>query len=115
MESSGGMLAMALANACTGWLGALVWLAVGFLVLGRVHKQAGMLVGGAGVLKILAGCCMLVPDVMMRAGLYEAAETIGVVPGALAGVMRFLVFGMVIGGFALAGRELASRTGEVAS
>ena len=106
---------MALANACTGWLGALVWIAVGFLVLGKAHKQAGMLVGGAGVLKILSNCCMLVPGVLMQAGMWDAAESIGALPGALAGFLRFFVFGMVIGGFALAGKELASRGGEATS
>lgn len=106
---------MVWANACTGWLGALVWVAVGFFVLGRAHRMAGMLVGGAGLLKLVANCCMVVPGLMFQAGMWEMAESLGALPGALAGFMRSLVFALIIAGFVVGAKELARQSSEPSS
>jgi len=109
------IMAMTLGNACTGWLGGFVLLAVGLFLLGKVHKPAGWLMAGAGAIKLLANCCMVLPGIMFQADLFDAAQMLGSVPNILAGLMRFLVFGMLIGAFALAAKELARRGGTVIS
>ena len=108
-------IAMLLANACSGWLGGLVLLGVGFLVLGKVHKLGGMLLGAAGAIKLLANCCMVLPGLMLQANLYEVVRALGSAPSILSMLLRFTVFGAVIGAFAVAAKDLAGRGGQAAS
>lgn len=61
-------LAIEAIGACTGWLGALVFVIVGLTVVRKAHATAGYLVAAAGGLKIVVNCCAAFPTVYSQAG-----------------------------------------------
>ncbi len=107
-----GTLALAGLDACTGWLGGLVFVVVGLFFLRKAHGAAGMLVGAAGGLKLILNCCAFWPELYLRFGGYDdtVIEMMGA-NAAFAQLMRLGVFALLAAGAALAANVLRARTG----
>lgn len=91
-------------DACIGWLGALALLIVGLTVVRGASTQAGLMVAGAGVLKIFVNCCAFWPTAYMQMGEYDETVAELFTPSVMvATFLRFLVYALVAGAvFALA-------------
>jgi hypothetical protein len=57
---------------CAGWLGALLFILVGFISVRGADKKAGLIVGGSGALLLLTGCCAYWGSFYMESVGYDA-------------------------------------------
>lgn len=64
-------LALSLVDSCSGWLGALTLVVVGGLVVRKADRAAGLFVAGAGGIKLLLNCCVMVPNLVVQFGVAD--------------------------------------------
>jgi hypothetical protein len=84
---------------CAGWLGALLFIVVGFVSVRGADKKAGLAVGGSGALLLLTGCCAYWGSFYMEAVGYDAfVENLFPLSIAFGSLCRLIGYGGIIFG-----------------
>lgn len=88
-------LAITFLDACMGWFGALVLVVVGGLVVMKADKGAGLVLAGAGAVKLLLNCCLLAPEAAMQFGAFDIDPGVFTTNMVLIQLQRLAFFGLL--------------------
>jgi len=102
-------------DACTGWIGGLVLLVVGFVAVRAASSRAGLLLAGAGGAKLLLNCCAIAPSLYFQTvGYSESAMTASEAVSAVSMLLWLVVYGLVIAAAVVLAKDvIAARAGSV--
>ncbi|MBW2461050.1 MAG: hypothetical protein JRH11_05355 [Deltaproteobacteria bacterium] len=101
---------------CAGLFVGLLFVVVGFVKVRSAHATAGYLVGGAGVLSMLAACCTSWQEPAVTwLELYEVAGAVGGLSSALALLSYLGSFGLIIAGGAVLARHITGQKNDGAA
>jgi hypothetical protein len=101
-------------DACTGWIGGLVLLVVGFVAVRAASSRAGLLLAGAGGAKLLLNCCAIASLYFQTVGYSESAMTASEAVSAVSMLLWLVVYGLVIAAAVVLAKDvIAARAGSV--